>query len=94
MTKPYETKDFYLSAYLIACGVDLLSHTRRNGMTSFLFQSSDKLTMLVAQYNGLTASVNPVQYGNSIRNLKTIIHSGDVLSNHNKSYVEQCTERA
>jgi hypothetical protein len=94
MTKTFETKDFYLSAYLIACGMDLLSHERRNGMTSFRFQSSETLTTLVTQFNGLTATVNPVQYGNAIRNLKTIIHSGDVLSNHNKSYVEQCTERA
>ena len=94
MSKPYETKDFYLAAYLIACGVELLAHKRKNGMTSFLFSPSDELTILVKNYNSLSASVNPVQFGNSIRNLKTIIHSDDVLSNQSQPHVEQYTKCA
>lgn len=85
----FSSADFYLSAYLISQGVALHGHTRRNGMTNFTFQNTDKLQLLIEAYYSLKAVVNPVQYGNAIRNLKTIIHTDNTLSNQNTHYVEQ-----
>ncbi len=55
----YETKDLYLSGYLIAMGLQLQSHTKINGNTVFRFVQTDKLREFVKQYYDLSASVNP-----------------------------------
>ena len=76
MTK-YSTKDFYLSAYLLALGHRLANHKREDGITLFEFDDTKELDDNVSEYYSLTASVNPVSYGNSIRTLKTILHSNE-----------------
>ena len=47
MKKMYENKDFYLSAFLMASGIDLISHRRQGSITVFGFQNNKQLKQLV-----------------------------------------------
>ncbi len=85
----YKTEDFYLAAFLVASSEELVAHQRQNGLTSFFFDSSESIKQLVANYYELRASINPVLFGTAIRNLKSVIHTDNVLSNQNRNNVEQ-----
>jgi len=91
-TKHYQTKDFYLSAYLIAIGFPLVSAIKNAGLTLFEFNESEKLNIAVTDFYSLRATVEPLTYGNTIRSLKTIIHS-NFYTNDNQQYQSQSTER-
>jgi hypothetical protein len=71
----YSNQDFYLSAYLLTTGYKLIEHTRSQGLTTFTFESTNDIHDAVAEYYSLNAKVEPMKYGNSIRALKSIIHS-------------------
>jgi hypothetical protein len=71
----YSNRDFYLSSYLIAAGMQLKSYHRTNGLTTFEFDNSEKLQDLVQEYYSMNASVNVTAYGSAIKNLKSVIHS-------------------
>ena len=71
----YSNRDFYLSAYLLTTGYKLIEHTRTQGLTTFTFESNDDIENAVAEYYSMNAKVEPMKYGNSIRALKSIIHS-------------------
>ena len=88
-TKHYQTEDFYLAAFLVASAEQLITHSRQNGITSFCFSQTEKLNELISKYYQLKASINPVTYGTAIRNLKTVIHTDNVLSNQTRNHVEQ-----
>ena len=75
MEEQYRSRDFYLCGYLLSIGHQLQSHSRDNGITTFIFKDSSNLQSAVNQYYGMSASVNPVVYGQSLRSLKSIIHS-------------------
>ena len=74
-TKTISSQDFYLSAFIIASGVELQSSSRTNGLTTFTFSDDATTRQLISNYYGLAASINPLAYCNAIRNLKSIIHS-------------------
>ena len=77
-TTTYTSRDFYLSAFLVASGIELQAHRRiKEGLTIFIFQNSNKLEQHVKTYYALEARINPVAYGNSLKNLKAIIHQAD-----------------
>ena len=76
----FSTKEFYLSAYLIASGVPMRSHQRLNNVPNFCFEDSERLHELVEEYYSPSCLVNPVAYGNALRNLKSIIHA-NIYSN-------------
>jgi hypothetical protein len=85
----YTTKDFYAAAYLVASGVDLQAYRKtKEGLTLFVFQNNEILKQLVNNYFSAGSIVNPMKYGNAIRNLKGIIHKTDSES----YYVEQLSE--
>ena len=84
--KNYLTRDFYLAAYIIASGIELRSSFKHKGLTTFVFPESNELQQLVRQFYGLDALVNPVTYGNALRNLKSVIHAE---SKPNETYVKQ-----
>ena len=88
MKSQFTTKDIYLAAFLLAATSDLLSSSRTNGITTFVFVRSSKTDQLVTDYYAQRALVNPVTYGNALRNLKSIIHA-DADSKENSNYVEQ-----
>ena len=71
----YSNEDFYLSAYLLTTGYRLIEHTRQKGLTTFVFESTNDIHDAVAEYYSMNAKVEPMKYGNSIRSLKSIIHS-------------------
>jgi len=71
----YTNRDFYLSSYLIAAGIQLKSYHKTNGITTFEFDNSDKLQQLVNNYYSMNATVNATAYGSAIKNLKSVIHS-------------------
>ena len=73
MKKQFETKDFYLTAFLLASGFKLLGHTKNAGLTTFEFEETSKLTNTIASYYGFIGSVEPITYGNAMRTLKSII---------------------
>jgi hypothetical protein len=71
----YSNADFYLSAYLLTKNYKLIEHTRTQGLTTFVFESTNDINDAVAEYYSMNAKVEPMKYGNSIRTLKSIIHS-------------------
>ncbi len=73
--RTYSNEDFYLSAYLLTTGYKLIEHTRQKGLTTFVFESTDNIENAVNEYYSMNAKVEPMKYGNSIRSLKSIIHS-------------------
>jgi hypothetical protein len=79
----YKTSDFYLSAFLVASGVPILDFDRKNGRTSFEFAQTDGLSQLVDEYYADRVKVSPIRYGNSLKNLKALIYSGNTNTNNN-----------
>ncbi len=78
MQKTYANKDFYLSAFLISEGHELLEYSRVNGFTTFVFQETKELLEAMRKFHSLCAQTEPVRYGNAIKSLKTLIHSGQI----------------
>ena len=74
MKNNFNTKDFYLMAFLLASGFKLLGHSKNAGLTIFKFDESQKLTNAIGTYYGFSSSVEPITYGNAMRTLKSIIH--------------------
>ena len=54
-------------------------------MTTFLFESDDKIDNIVADYYSMNATVEPITYSNSVRTLKSIVHSY-TTSTSNRGY--------
>jgi hypothetical protein len=76
MQNQYTSRDFYLSAYLIATGAELAEYERDPmGLTTFVFRGDNNLSENVRKFYALEALVSPVVYGNALRNLKSIIHA-------------------
>ncbi|MFH0734621.1 MAG: DUF5659 domain-containing protein [bacterium] len=90
MQNTYSNKDFYLSAYLVAEGFELIEYSRENGFTTFSFENSNELIEAMRKYHSLSAKTEPVKYGNAIKSLKTLIHSEQISnSKSNNNYVKQ-----
>jgi hypothetical protein len=89
MQNLYENKDFYLSAFLMASGLELVEHRRVGPITIFGFKQNEKLMNLVDQYYAVKGSVKPMIYGTYIRNLKSILHNAVSESNSEVNYVKQ-----
>ena len=90
MKNEYKSQDFYLCAFLMAAGVQLRSYHKENRSTVFLFEKDNKLDELIGDFYSMRASVNPVSYGQSIKNLKSIIHSNtNINSNHTNTHDSQ-----
>jgi hypothetical protein len=85
----YQSRDFYLSGYLLAIQQKLLSHTRDNRITTFIFQDTNDLQEAVERYYNMAANVNPVIYGQSLRSLKSLIYSNHTNTNANTRTTEK-----
>ena len=83
MNSTYSTKDIYLTAFLIACGLPLESYTRTNGVTTFRIAERDELYALIQAYYADHGNVSALRYGNSIKNLKNLIHSNSTYTYDN-----------
>ena len=80
MTSKYSSRDFYLSAFIIARGCPLTGHSRENRTTTFEFNNTEELQKLVEQYYSMTALIEPMAYGAAIRSLKSVIHATNTNS--------------
>jgi len=76
-----QIRDFYLAAYLITAGIKLQSHEKTVGGTLFNFTDDSRTNDAMSDYYSLSAAVEPLAYSNSIKALKTIVHSYDTKSN-------------
>ena len=85
----YTTKDFYLTAFLVASGHPLQAHDRNGNVSTFMFSATDKLSWLVERYYDFQASINPVTYANAFRNLKSVMYSTSTITNDNKYLFHQ-----
>ena len=81
--KTYESKDFYLSSFLIANDCNLLENIVEDGVTTFVFEKNDELKILIGNYYSLKSRVEPMAYGQAIRTLKSVIHAS---KSNSKSY--------
>ena len=82
MNNTYTTSDFYASAFFVASGVPLFSHFRTNGKTTFEFKQTDELVKLIDDYYADHVKISPIRYGNSLKNLKALIYSGNTNTNN------------
>lgn len=82
----YTTSDYYLSAFLVASEIPLKSHLRSNGKTSFKFAQTDGLAQLIQEYYADHVKISPIRYGNSLKNLKALIYSGNTNTNTNGTH--------
>lgn len=90
----YSNRDFYLSSYLIAAGMQLKSFHKTNGITTFEFDNSENLQQLVNKYYSMNAPVNAMSYGSAIKNLKSVIHANTYTkSNNNYERPKLCTSK-
>lgn len=86
MNTTYSTKDIYLTAFLISCGLPLDSYTRTNGVTTFRIAENSGLHELIQAYYADHGNVSALRYGNSIKNLKNLIHSNSTYTyEHNNT---------
>ncbi|MBL7046052.1 MAG: hypothetical protein ISR95_00205 [Candidatus Marinimicrobia bacterium] len=81
MKNPFESNDFYASAYLVASGIPLKDHFRSGQITTFIFEDSDQLQDLLNSYYSLQGAIIPVHYASALKNLKSIIHGAYINKN-------------
>jgi Domain of unknown function (DUF5659) len=75
-----QIRDFYLAAYLITAGIKLQSHEKTAGGTLFNFTDDSRTNDAMSEYYSLSAAVEPLSFSNSIKALKTIVHSYDLTT--------------
>ena len=80
MENLYESKDFYLAGYLMCSGVHMLSNKKTGQQTIFVFDNDGAVQNLIDKYYRMEARINPVTYGQALRNLKSIIHSNSNIN--------------
>ena len=79
--KIFETRDFYLSGYLLYKGYILQDSQRTQGFTIFYFQESPELKRTVSQFYNSKALIDPIIYGMTLRQLKGVIHNSASTQN-------------
>lgn len=75
MNSTITTNDFYLAAFLITKDKPLTGHVRVNNKSTFEFEGNGINELLNDFYQG-KASIPPLAYAKSIRNLKALMYNG------------------
>ena len=73
--KTFLTKDFYLSAFLIANNIELLDYVKEDVLTTFKFNDTEKLQKLVREFYGGRNIVRTMKYQMTLKVLKSIMHN-------------------
>ena len=73
--KAFLTKDFYLSAFLIANNIELLDYVKEDVLTTFKFNDTEKLQKLVREFYGGQNIVRTMKYHMTLKVLKSIMHN-------------------
>jgi hypothetical protein len=79
--KIFETKDFYLSGFLLCKGYRLIDNVRESGFTVFSFQDNPELQQIVSKYYKSEATIDPAVYGMTLRQLKGVMHNSVSIQN-------------
>ena len=66
MNSTYDTKDIYLSSYLISVGFSMDSFLRESGRTTFRFEREETLAQHVNNFYADKAIVSALKYGNPV----------------------------
>jgi len=76
VNKTYETADFYLTAFLLSKGLQLIS-TRQVGPKKILFILKDtpQRKEFISDFYSGKATINPLAYQNQLKNLKSLIYN-------------------
>ena len=75
MNNKYESRDFYLAGFLMSSGIPMVGNYKEGYKTTFVFNGGDNVERLVNGYYAMQETIEPVSYGQALRNLKSIIHS-------------------
>ena len=75
MSSKYESRDFYLAGFLMSSGIPMVGNYKEGYKTTFVFNGGDEVERLVNGYYSMQETIEPVSYGQALRNLKSIIHS-------------------
>lgn len=72
----YQTTDFYLTAFLLADGCQLkLADQDPFGKLTFNIVSNKSMESSIKSFYAGIALVNPLEYQNQLRNLKSLIYA-------------------
>jgi hypothetical protein len=74
MEAKYVTTDLYLAAFLKSKGFKF-GIEKHGKKSNFCFNNSEELTKEVLDYLNGDASCNPLDYSNSIKNLKNLVYN-------------------
>ncbi len=86
MKKNYLTSDFYLTAFLLSKNYQFDSTQQSLGKLTFIIIPDERLDSLVSDFYASKALVNPLDYQNQLRNLKSLIYATKNENEHaNKS---------
>jgi len=75
MNKEYRTTDFYLTAFLLAKDYQLKQTENHLGKLTFTINSDKDLEASIKDFYAGNALVNPLEYQNQLRNLKSLIYA-------------------
>ena len=77
----YQMTDFYITAYLLCSGCQLLGIKRQQAKKQkcvFVLRSEEDIETLIKDYYNDNAQVNPKAFKTKIQDLKAMIYSGFV----------------
>ena len=71
----YETRDFYLACFLRFVGYELLELRAEGRRRVFVFRDSDTRRGDVMAFYGNGASVRPLAFSSTIKEMKALLHN-------------------
>ena len=74
-TIAFETRDFYLACFLRCIGYELLDLRPEGRRRVFVFRDSDARRGDVMAFYGDGASVRPLVFSSTIKNMKALLHN-------------------
>ncbi len=72
---PFETRDFYLACFLRCVGYELLDLRPEGRRRVFVFRDSDARRGDVMAFYGDGASVRPLAFSSTIKDMKALLHN-------------------
>jgi Domain of unknown function (DUF5659) len=85
----YNTHDIYLAAFLLTSGIALAKHERKDGKSEFGFTQTKRVSELINSFYSINASVNPLNYAASLRNLKGTMYNTNTTTTTNDNFPQQ-----
>jgi len=80
LLEKFEVSDFYLTAYLLCTGMDLLGTKKENSKkTIFILRDIPSRQELISKYFEGTAKIDPLKYKGKIIDLKSLLYNSEGL---------------